>query len=33
VAIDAFRIPFDDHSVDRIVAGCLLMHLADPLEC
>ena len=32
VAIDAFRIPFHDHSVDRIVAGCLLMHLADPLE-
>ena len=32
LAIDALRIPFQDHSVDRIVAGCLLMHLADPLE-
>ncbi len=32
LAVDALRIPFQDHSVDRIVAGCLLMHLADPLE-
>ena len=32
LAIDALRIPFQDHSVDRIVAGCLLMHLPDPLE-
>jgi SAM-dependent methyltransferase len=32
LAIDALRIPFADHSVDRIVVGCLLMHLADPFE-
>ena len=28
---DCLELPFDDGFADRVVAGCLLMHLADPL--
>lgn len=28
---DAMRLPYADGSVDRIVAGCLVVHLPDPL--
>jgi phosphatidylethanolamine/phosphatidyl-N-methylethanolamine N-methyltransferase len=28
---DATRLPYADNSIDRIVAGCLLIHLPDPL--
>ncbi|MCY4728387.1 class I SAM-dependent methyltransferase [Nocardioides sp. STR2] len=27
---DAMALDFDDHSVDRVVATCLLIHLPDP---
>jgi phosphatidylethanolamine/phosphatidyl-N-methylethanolamine N-methyltransferase len=28
---DATRLPYADSSIDRVVAGCLLIHLPDPL--
>lgn len=31
VQMDALQLGFEDHSVDRLVASCLLIHLPDPL--
>lgn len=31
VAADASCLPFADASIDRVVASCLILHLADPL--
>lgn len=32
VTADGQLLPFRDKSVDRIVAGCLLLHLPDPMQ-
>lgn len=29
---DAMRLPYCDRSVDRVVAGCLIVHLSDPVQ-
>jgi SAM-dependent methyltransferase len=32
MTVDATALPFEDHSVDRVVAGCLMIHLWNPLD-